>query len=320
MSRFPSLPLFTDAYIADTAHLTNEEHGAYLRLLMFAWRSPECRLPADDKRLALILGLTLSRWARLKPTVMAFWTETDGFWTQKRLAKEHAFVAEKVSTNRTNGKRGGRPKSLKNNDQTKANGSVGETERFTQTEPRAKAPTPTPIKERSEAAPLHDAPGSDASPALSLKDQLWIEGKAALVSMGVAAPKAGSMIGKWLRDTEADAGRVLWAIEESRRQASGDPVPYVTRLLSNTPTTQRGRASPPQSKDGVTSLLRELEGLGHGQHRQGSAGRGDGPTGGAGSPHHALPVGPRAVRDEILDLEPIRPNGGGADGTDPTRR
>lgn len=32
MAEFPALPLWTDAYIGDTAHLTNEEHGVYLRL------------------------------------------------------------------------------------------------------------------------------------------------------------------------------------------------------------------------------------------------------------------------------------------------
>lgn len=319
MSRFPSLPLFTDAFIADTGHLSLEQRGAYLMLLMLAWRSPGCSLPNDDAKLARMLGVTLKRWAGLKPEVMAFWTLSEDRWMQKRLTRERDFVAEKVEKRRDAGSKGGRPKSLKTLDQDKAKGS----ENGKQNESKRKAPTltPTPTEVPSGVSPLQDAPAEAASsPALSLKDQLWIEGKAALVSMGVAAPKAGSMIGKWLRDTEADAGRVLWAIEESRRQASGDPVPYVTRLLNNTPTTQRGRASQSQSKDGVTALLRELEGIGHGQHRQGSAGRGDRPTGGAGSPHHALPLGPRAARDEILDLEPIRPNGGGADGTDPTRR
>ena len=29
MARFPSLPLFVDAYLADTGHLTDAEHGRY---------------------------------------------------------------------------------------------------------------------------------------------------------------------------------------------------------------------------------------------------------------------------------------------------
>ncbi|MBA1156913.1 DUF1376 domain-containing protein [Microvirga mediterraneensis] len=84
MSQYPSLPLFTDAYIADTAHLTNEEHGAYLRLLMFAWRSPDCALPDDDVKLARMLGLTAKKWASLKVAVMAFWRLEDGRWTTER--------------------------------------------------------------------------------------------------------------------------------------------------------------------------------------------------------------------------------------------
>jgi uncharacterized protein YdaU (DUF1376 family) len=162
MSAFPSLPLFTDAYIADTAHLTNEEHGAYLRLLMFAWRSPLCRLPDDDTRLARMLGLSAGKWAKLKVAVMAFWSLENGFWSQKRLAKEHEFVTKKVEQKRANGKQGGRPKSLENNDQGKANGSEHETE--------TKAPTPTPTPTYSslsengvsdEAAEGGESEGSD---------------------------------------------------------------------------------------------------------------------------------------------------------------
>ena len=35
--KLPSLPLFTDTFIAETAHLTNEQIGIYMRLLCFAW-------------------------------------------------------------------------------------------------------------------------------------------------------------------------------------------------------------------------------------------------------------------------------------------
>ena len=138
MSAYPSLPLFTDAYIADTAHLTNEEHGAYLRLLMFAWRSPKCCLPDDDARLARMLGLTPKKWAGLKPNVMAFWTLENGAWVQSRLSRERQFVEEKVEKRRAAGKQGGRPKSLENNETAKANGY------FSESKPKAPTPTLTP--------------------------------------------------------------------------------------------------------------------------------------------------------------------------------
>lgn len=92
MAQFPALPLWTDAYIADTQHLTNEEHGVYLRLLMFAWRTPDCSLPDDDRRLALMVGVTPKKWASLKTAVMVFWSLEDGRWMQKRLTAEREFV------------------------------------------------------------------------------------------------------------------------------------------------------------------------------------------------------------------------------------
>ncbi|MFC4172659.1 YdaU family protein [Microvirga sp. GCM10011540] len=144
MSQYPSLPLFTDAYIADTAHLTNEEHGAYLRLLMFAWRSPDCSLPDDDVKLARMLGLTPKKWAALKVTVMAFWSLKDGRWLQSRLSRERQFVEEKIEKRRDAGKLGGRPKSLNYQEAVKAKGS--------QEESKPKAPTPTPILPSEERA------------------------------------------------------------------------------------------------------------------------------------------------------------------------
>ncbi len=92
MADFPALPLWTDAYLADTAHLTNEEHGAYLRLLMFAWRSPTCSLPDNDKRLAIMVGVSPKKWQTLRAVIETFWTIENGTWTQKRLTREREFV------------------------------------------------------------------------------------------------------------------------------------------------------------------------------------------------------------------------------------
>ena len=72
MSRFPSLPLFTDAFLADTGHLTAQETGAYLLLIMMAWRLPGCRLPDDDAKLARWARVDARTWRHLKPVVMSF--------------------------------------------------------------------------------------------------------------------------------------------------------------------------------------------------------------------------------------------------------
>lgn len=113
MADFPALPLWTDAYIADTQHLTNEEHGVYLQLLMFAWRTPTCSLPDDDKRLAIMVGVTPRIWARLKPTVMAFWSLEKGQWKQKKLTRERKYVERMQEQKRAAGIASAKAKSLK---------------------------------------------------------------------------------------------------------------------------------------------------------------------------------------------------------------
>lgn len=90
MADFPCLPLWTDAYLADTQHLTTEEHGAYLLLLIQAWRTPSCALPDDDEMLARYAALSRAKWKAAKPIVMAFWAHDRKrkIWVQKRLRNE----------------------------------------------------------------------------------------------------------------------------------------------------------------------------------------------------------------------------------------
>lgn len=84
------MPFWTDAYLADTIHLTTEQHGAYLLLLFQAWRSHDCSLADDDDMLALQAKLSASKWRQIKPAVMAFWTldKRRKRWVQKRLKIE----------------------------------------------------------------------------------------------------------------------------------------------------------------------------------------------------------------------------------------
>jgi len=148
MSSFPSLPLFTDAFLADTGHLSAQETGAYLLLLMMAWRLPECHLPDDDAKLSRWARLDRRTWLKVKPVVMEFWTLRDGFWTQKRLSKERDIVSKRAAVARQNGKHGGRPKSLENNEPENQAGSVQDNQR--------KAPNPNPIEKENIKEKAHE--------------------------------------------------------------------------------------------------------------------------------------------------------------------
>lgn len=108
MAEFPALPFFTDAYLADTRHLTTEEHGAYLLLLMCAWRNRGCQLKDNDRMLARIAGLSPAKWRRMKPVLVEFFTVADGLWRQKKLLYVYDTVSKKVARNRENGRRGGK--------------------------------------------------------------------------------------------------------------------------------------------------------------------------------------------------------------------
>lgn len=121
MSSAPSMPLFPDAYLADTTHLSTEEHGAYFLLLMAMWRRGGT-VPNDDKDLARIVGLTPTKWLKIKCRLMSFLTVENNEISQKRLKKEWEYVHEKRQKNAKNGSKGGRPKTYENNEIAKPNG------------------------------------------------------------------------------------------------------------------------------------------------------------------------------------------------------
>jgi|GEM_PF-3452217 len=154
MSQAPSMPMYWDAYLADTTHLTTEEHGAYLLLLAAMWRR-NGSVPDDDKDNARILGLTPAKWrkikARLTATISGF-SVVDGEITQEKLRKTWENTQEKIVRNRANGSKGGRPKANKNKGLVKAGGSVSDNPNESIPEPE-----PEPYKEEDKSSSSQEA-------------------------------------------------------------------------------------------------------------------------------------------------------------------
>ncbi|KKM90285.1 hypothetical protein LCGC14_1240160 [marine sediment metagenome] len=89
MARFPALPLWIDALSMDTDHLTNEEFGIYMRLIILMWGSPDCRIPNDDKWLAKHFHLSIEQIEeKVRPIIKEFCKTTRQFLTQGRLKDE----------------------------------------------------------------------------------------------------------------------------------------------------------------------------------------------------------------------------------------
>jgi uncharacterized protein YdaU (DUF1376 family) len=97
MSR-PWMPLYVADYLADTAHLSAAESGAYLHLIMHYWRHGG--LPNNDELLRRVSRMTRGEWRSSKTILAAFFS--DG-WRHKRIELELT-EAERLSAA---GRRGG---------------------------------------------------------------------------------------------------------------------------------------------------------------------------------------------------------------------
>jgi len=107
------MPFYTDAYLADTGHLSLEENGAYLKLLFVMWRAGGT-LPDDDTKVARYLSITIGKWKKIKPTISEFFTYEDGQFSQKKLQKIFKKQMENKNKFTEGGIKGAEAKKLKN--------------------------------------------------------------------------------------------------------------------------------------------------------------------------------------------------------------
>jgi uncharacterized protein YdaU (DUF1376 family) len=89
MTKKPDLwmPFYVGDYLADTQHLSCQEHGAYDLLLFHGWMH-EGKIPADDARLARICKLSAKEWQEIKPVILRFFNREGDHLTQKRQVAE----------------------------------------------------------------------------------------------------------------------------------------------------------------------------------------------------------------------------------------
>lgn len=201
MAEFPAMPLWTDAYLADTGHLSYEEHGYYLMILMHMWRNPGCRFPADDEWLRRKFRLCEADFNKtLKPLLKEFCQCDGNWWTQKKLQKVWKQVQESCL------KQSGRAKLRWEKEKSASRGNAAP----------AVQPKPKPKPKHKEST---ETPGGVDQPDL---DALFYQRGKALLGQ-----KAGGVLTN-LRKA-VGLGAALEVIDQARNKDS--PAEYVAGVI-----------------------------------------------------------------------------------------
>lgn len=87
MAALPWFAFDREAYISNTMHLTTEEHGAYL-LLMLTYYGTGKPLPGYDRALASIVKLPLERWGVIRVALEPFFVVDGDVWRHERIEAE----------------------------------------------------------------------------------------------------------------------------------------------------------------------------------------------------------------------------------------
>lgn len=196
MSERPFMQLYVSDFIGDTLHLSTEQIGAYMLLLMAMWNAGG-KLPADETKLARVTRMSLKKWKAISDDLMPFF-ETDGDSIRhNRLTKELQKSESKSQSRSAAGAEGGRAKALKDKEARAANAM----------------PAPQHLPDTITRLPSEDARAPEPSSGF---DRFW-----AAYPNKVGEPAARSAFSKALKRASLDeivAGARAYAAKTDDRQ------------------------------------------------------------------------------------------------------
>lgn len=233
MAEYPMFPLWTDAYLGDTMHLTCEQHGAYLLLLISMWRSKDARLPDNDAILGNTCRLGPKAWARMRVAVEPFFVVADGWWTQSRLLREREAAGKRKAA------QSGNAKSRWNNKTTDATAKPREC-------PPSPSPSPSPNGDDSlpsvTAKPPPEPPAEPPppTPPPDLRSVAWQTAEHLFGKQG------RGLLGKAIKDYGEDVA--IAAMVRVQKEQPAEPRAFFQGCLRAAATTK-----PPRYVEGTAS-------------------------------------------------------------------
>ena len=222
------MPLYVSAYLADTAHLSTEEHGAYMLLLMHAWVN-NGDIPSDEERLRRITRMDAKAWKASRLELLAFFYVDESGNLRHRRVDTELQRANKLTTQRIEA---GKASANRRKEERKGQQTGNETATTVATTvdsplQRNGRPIPIPIPIPIPSEPKGSADKSAVKPPVDMaKSQLWKAAVSLLGQQGMAEPQARTFIGK-LSKTYPDSDIVLKAVEGAVSEQPADARAYL---------------------------------------------------------------------------------------------
>ena len=120
MAALPYMQLYIADYLADTMHLSTEEHGAYLLLMFNYWQTGR---PIPKNRLSKIARLSNDRWSAVEPSLKEFFNDTGIEWVQERIERDLEAVKNSISQKSAAGKASAQARKAKKGAKPQQNGN-----------------------------------------------------------------------------------------------------------------------------------------------------------------------------------------------------